>query len=54
MNNNQTIYCSVQTCKFNKNKQLCALNHIKVQPTLGCDTKCPDESMCASYENLGK
>ena len=49
---NQTINCTVTSCKFNNNhRQLCELEHIIVTPTQGCKTTQADESMCSSYKN---
>lgn len=52
MEENQTIGCTVGSCKFNDvdNKQ-CKLKQIVVTPVQGCNTKTPDESMCSSYKN---
>ncbi len=50
--NNQTINCTVTSCKYNnKQRQLCELEHIIVTPIQGCETNEPDESMCSSYRN---
>lgn len=50
---NQTINCTVTSCKFNNNqRQLCELEHIIVTPVQGYNTEQPDESMCSSYKNL--
>lgn len=49
--NNQTINCTVTSCKYNSNqKQLCKLDTIVVAPCNDCHTKKTDESQCASYE----
>lgn len=51
MEGNQKINCTVGSCKFNDyQKQECNLKQIIVEPTQGCNTKNPDESMCSSYE----
>ncbi len=48
---NQTINCTVSSCKYNnEQRQLCELEHIIVTPVQGCQTKQPDESMCSSYK----
>lgn len=52
MNNNQKINCTVTTCKYNKNNQICSLEQIMVTPKANCSSKNPDESMCSSYENV--
>ena len=53
MNENQEINCTVTSCKYNNSKhEKCILSSIQVSPMEGCNTKTPDESMCASYENL--
>lgn len=50
MDKNQTINCTVTSCKYNKNgENLCSLEQIVVTPIKNCDTKQPDESMCSSY-----
>ena len=55
MEENQTINCTVATCKFNDlNNQQCKLKQIIVTPVEGCNTKEPDESMCSSYRNHKK
>lgn len=49
---NQTIYCTVTSCKYNNNqRQLCNLEHIIVTPVQGMETNELDESMCSSYKN---
>jgi len=54
-NQNQTINCTVSSCKFNNGqKQQCELENIIVTPVEGCQTKQPDESMCSSYKNTKK
>ena len=48
---NQTINCTVTSCKFNNGqRQLCQLENIIVTPVQGCNTTEPDESMCSSYK----
>lgn len=55
MKENQTINCTVETCKYNDcQKQQCQLQQIVVTPIQGCATKQPDESMCSSYKNVNK
>jgi hypothetical protein len=55
MEENQTINCTVGTCKYNdSHKQQCQLKQIVVTPVQGCSTKQPDESMCSSYKNIKK
>ncbi len=50
MQGKQKIHCTVGTCRYNeKNKNLCKLQAIKVEPTENCNTKQADESMCSSY-----
>ena len=52
---NQTINCTVTSCKYNnKERQLCNLEHIIVTPVQGCQTSQPVESMCSSYKNQEK
>ena len=49
---NQTINCTVTSCKYNNNqRQLWNLEHIIVTPVQGMETNEPDESMCSSYKN---
>ena len=51
MNGNQKIHCTVETCKYNNEKNnICTLQAIQVTPKQSCSTKKPDESMCSSYE----
>lgn len=48
---NQTINCTVTSCKYNSNqKQLCQLDTIIVSPCKNCNTAKTDESQCSSYE----
>ena len=50
MDKNQKINCTVESCKFNNyQKSECNLEQITVEPIIGCESKNPDESMCASY-----
>lgn len=54
-NENQTINCTVSSCKYNNcQRQKCELEGIIVTPREGCQTKQPDESMCSSYKNSKK
>lgn len=51
MEKNQEIKCSVTSCKYNNSEYgKCSLKTIQVDPTIECNTKQPDESMCSSYE----
>ena len=51
MEKSQKITCTVASCKYNNIEHAkCILDAIHVSPMQGCDTKKPDESMCASYE----
>lgn len=51
MDENQTINCTVESCRYNDcENQLCELKQIMVAPTQNINTEEPDESMCASYE----
>ena len=55
MEGNQKIHCTVDSCKYNNNKNnQCRLRQIEVTPIQNCKTKTPDESMCSSYENEKK
>lgn len=52
MEENQTINCTVGSCKYNDlQRQQCSLRQIIVTPVQGCNTKQADESMCSSYKN---
>ena len=52
MDKNQKINCTVTSCKYNDDqKQECQLEQIIVEPIIGCESKNPDESMCASYRS---
>ena len=50
----QKIKCTVENCKYNKNKeQRCSLKEIIVTPTYeDYETETADDSMCGSYENI--
>ena len=51
MEGKQKIHCTVETCKYNdEGNNICKLQAINVEPIENCNTKKPDESMCASYE----
>jgi hypothetical protein len=51
MEGKQKIHCTVETCLYNnEDKNVCMLEAIQVAPIQDCETKKPDESMCASYE----
>lgn len=51
MEGKQKIHCTVGTCQYNdENKNVCILEAIQVAPVQNCQTKKPDESMCASYK----
>ena len=49
----QKIKCTVESCKYNKNKeQRCSLKEIIVTPTYeDYNPETCDESMCSSYES---
>lgn len=52
MEGKQKIHCTVGTCMYNNQEQnMCILDSIQVTPVQDVNTKKPDESMCASYEN---
>ena len=52
MEGKQKIRCTVESCAYNDdNSKMCMLESIQVTPMQNCETKKPDESMCASYEN---
>ena len=50
MNMNQTIRCSVETCRHHSARNLCELESIDVRPNCACHTGKCDESMCGSYD----
>ena len=53
MEGNQKIQCTVESCIYNNPQaNLCNLKAIQVEPVKNCNTSKPDESMCASYENI--
>lgn len=47
---NQTIHCSVSSCRHHSDKNVCRLDTIDVCPNCGCHSGKCDESMCGSYE----
>ena len=47
---NQTIHCSVATCRHHNAKNVCELESIDVRPNCNCHSGKCDESMCGSYE----
>ena len=51
---NQTIHCSVATCRHHNAKNVCELESIDVRPNCNCHSGKCDESMCGSYEVMGK
>lgn len=52
MDKNQTINCTVGSCKFNNQQnQQCQLQQIIVEPVEGCNTGKSNESLCSSYKN---
>lgn len=48
--NNQTIHCSVASCRHHNAKNMCELNSINVCAKCGCHSGKDDESVCGSYE----
>jgi len=46
---NQTIHCSVETCRHHSQKNVCELEAIDVRPNCNCHSGKCDESMCGSY-----
>ena len=48
--NNQTIHCSVASCRHHDQKDYCKLQSIRVCPNCDCHSGKCDESMCGSYE----
>lgn len=47
---NQTIHCSVSSCRHHDTKNMCMLGSINVCPNCDCHSGKPEESMCGSYE----
>ena len=47
---NQTIHCSVASCRYHSDRNTCQLDAIDVRPNCGCHSGKCDESMCGSYE----
>ena len=48
----QTIYCSVESCKYNEKSEHCSLENIEVAPCNHVHSgKAEEESLCRSYEN---
>lgn len=47
---NQTIHCSVDSCRHHGDRNTCQLDAIDVRPNCGCHSGKCDESMCGSYE----
>lgn len=47
---NQTIRCSVETCRHHSDRDVCQLDAISVCPNCDCHSGKCDESMCGSYE----
>ncbi|MBQ7786474.1 MAG: DUF1540 domain-containing protein [Clostridia bacterium] len=46
---NQTIHCSVDSCRHHNVKNVCELSAIDVRPNCNCHSGKCDESMCGSY-----
>ena len=47
---NQTIHCSVSSCRHQNAKNVCELQAIDVRPNCNCHYGTCDESMCGSYD----
>ena len=47
---NQTIHCSVSSCRHHSGTNACQLEAIDVRPNCNCHSGKCDESMCGSYE----
>lgn len=55
MAKNQTIRCSVSSCRYNKaDQKMCELESIEVRPNCECHSGACDESMCGSYQSNHK
>ena len=51
MAKNQTIHCSVSSCRFHRgDNDMCELESIDVRPNCDCHSGKCDESMCGSYQ----
>ena len=50
MSMNQTIRCSVSSCRHHSDRNVCELESISVCPNCDCHSGKCDESMCGSYE----
>ena len=51
MEENQTINCSIGTCKYNNQQtNMCSLKSIQVSKMKNTKPLIADESMCASYK----
>jgi len=52
MEENQTINCTVNSCKYqDENNEKCTLKTIVVEPKMETATMKPDESMCGNYKS---
>ena len=47
---NQTIHCSVESCRHHGGRNTCQLDAIDVRPNCNCHSGACDESMCGSYD----
>ena len=47
---NQTIHCSVSSCRHHNTQNGCDLSAINVCANCNCHSGKSDESMCGSYE----
>ncbi|MDL2232812.1 DUF1540 domain-containing protein [Ruminococcaceae bacterium OttesenSCG-928-L11] len=46
---NQGIVCNVTNCYYNRNRQYCTAEQIKVGPT---SASCSDDTICATFRPL--
>ena len=47
---NQTIHCTVSSCRHHGGQNNCQLDAIDVRPNCNCHSGKCDESMCGSYD----
>lgn len=53
MNKNENIKCDVENCIYNKNKNYCTLDTIKISCTCCSDeVESKNETICNSFENI--
>ena len=46
------VYCRLESCKYHRVNNCCALSSIEIAPCQDCGSgESADETMCASYEH---